>query len=302
MDIRQLESLLEVIHSPTMTRAAENLRLSPAAVSRQIQALASELGVDLFVKSGRKLTPTPAALRLAEQAKAVMVRFQYLKKDFANDAARDSRPFHFASGTTTLIYRLASPALGHPINKLRKELPNLDLHVSVLTTEGIVAGLLDRQFDLGLISLPVKTNNLRIVPLFDEELLVIRPSPKQVHGNHIGMIRPSQLENVPFLLYTKGTNMRQVIDRFLESLGLKPRVIMEASDTEAIKHLVESGLGYSILPEHALRRSTKYFQTLRVAGHRLIRRQAFAMPLTSRPRALTEYVAMFLKKALDNSR
>src|SRR5215471_1409585 len=237
MDIRQLESLLEVIHSPTMTQAAENLHLSPAAVSRQIQALASELGVDLFVKSGRKLTPTPAALRLAEQAKAVMVRFQYLKKDFANDAARDSRPFHFASGTTTLIYRLASASCGYPIKKLRKELPNLDLHVSVLTTEAIVDGLLDRQFDLGLISLPVKTNTLRVVPLFEEELLLIRPSPKLVHGNHVGTIHPDQLADVPFLLYTKGTNMRQLIDRFLEGLGVKPRVIMEASDTEAIKHL-----------------------------------------------------------------
>jgi DNA-binding transcriptional LysR family regulator len=302
MDIRQLESLLEVIHSPTMTQAAENLRLSPAAVSRQIQALTSELGVDLFVKSGRKITPTPAALRLAEQATAVMVRFQYLKKDFANDAARDPLPFHFASGTTTLIYRLASPEFGRPFNKLRKQLPNLDLHVSVLTTEAIVAGLLDRQFDLGLISLPVKTNNLRIIPLFDEELLLLRPSAKPVRGNHIGVVHPSQLENVPFLLYTKGTNMRQLIDSFLESVGLKPRVIMEASDTEAIKHLVESGLGYSILPEHALRRSMKFFQRLRIAGHRLVRRQAFAMPLTSRPRALTEYVATFLKKALDNPR
>ena len=61
MDLRQLESLLAVLDSPTMTRAAEGLHLSTAAVSIQLQSLAPELGVELFVRSGRKLKATPAA-------------------------------------------------------------------------------------------------------------------------------------------------------------------------------------------------------------------------------------------------
>jgi DNA-binding transcriptional LysR family regulator len=44
-----------------------------------------------------------------------------------------------------------------------------------------------------------------------------------------------------------------VIDRFFNEMGVTPHVLMEADDTEAIKRLVESGFGYSILPEHALR-------------------------------------------------
>jgi DNA-binding transcriptional LysR family regulator len=294
MDLRQLQSFLAVLESPTMTRAAQSLHLSTAAVSLQVQSLASELGVQLFVRSGRKLTPTPAAHRLAEHARAVSARFSQIKQDFANDAASDTRPFHFATGATTLIYRL-----GRPFRMLRKRYPRLDLHVTVLATEETVAGLLDRQFDLGLISLPVRNDSLRIIPLFEEELLVVRPSPTRVRGGHIGIIQAQELDGASFLLYPKHSNMRSMIDNFLDGLGLRRRVIMEAADTEAIKGLVESGFGYSILPQYALKERSRFFQTLRIKGHPLVRRQALATPILAPGRALTECVATFLKEALD---
>jgi DNA-binding transcriptional LysR family regulator len=295
MDLRQLQSFLAVFDSPTMTRAAESLHLSTAAVSLQLQALASELGVQLFVRSGRKLTPTPAAHRLAEHARAVTARFNQIKQDFSSDAAADTRPFHFATGATTLIYRL-----GRPFRMLRKRYPSLDLHVTVLATEEIVAGLLDQQFDLGLITLPVRNDSLRIIPLFEEELLVVRPSPTRVHGSHIGFVHPQELDGAPFLLYPKHSNMRSMIDNFLDGLGLRRRVIMEAADTEAIKGLVESGFGCSILPQFALKERSRFFQTLRIKGHPLVRRQALAIPILASARALTEVVATFLKEALDD--
>jgi len=293
MDLRQLESLIAVMESPTMTQAAERLHLSAAAVSLQLQSLASELGVELFVRSGRKLAPTPAARQLAEHARAVGVHLRQIREQFSNDALSDSRPFYFATGATTLIYRL-----GRPLRALRRRFPRLDLHVTVLATEEIVAGLAARQFDLGLISLPVHNEGLRIIPLFEEELLVVRPSATRIRGNHVGTVRLEELDGAPFLLYPKQSNMRTMIDRFLDELGLKRRVIMEASDTEAIKGLVESGFGYSILPEYALKESTKFFQTLRIKDHRLVRSQALAMPILPQPRAVAESVSKFIQAAL----
>jgi DNA-binding transcriptional LysR family regulator len=293
MDLRQLESLIAVLESPTMTQAAERLHLSTAAVSLQLQSLASELGVELFVRSGRKLAPTPAARRLAEHARAVDVRLRQIKAEFSSDAGSDTRPFHFATGATSLIYRMR-PGL----RALRRRFPQLDLHVTVLATEEIVAGLVARQYDLGLISLPVRNDDLRIIPLFNEELLVVRPSATRVRGNHIGVVRPEELDGAPFLLYPKQSNMRTMIDRFLDELGLKRRVIMEASDTEAIKGMVEAGFGYSILPEYALKESTKFFQTLRIKDNRLVRSQALAMPLVHQQRPLTDSVAKVIQAAL----
>jgi len=77
-----------------------------------------------------------------------------------------------------------------------------------------------------------------------------------------------------------------------------PRVIMEADDTEVIKRLVESGFGYSILPQYALSGRGHRFQKLRVPGRRLVRQQALAMAKTQYARALTLKVAEFLKAAL----
>jgi DNA-binding transcriptional LysR family regulator len=73
---------------------------------------------------------------------------------------------------------------------------------------------------------------------------------------------------------------------------------MEADDTEAIKRLVESGFGYSILPEHALRGRSRFFQKFRIAGHSLTRSLALATAQTECPRKLTESIASFLRATL----
>ena len=95
----------------------------------------------------------------------------------------------------------------------------------------------------------------------------------------------------------EGSNIRLVIDQFFRELDLVPNVVMEAEDTEAIKRLVESGFGYSILPEHAVR-GTYFFHALRVKGHRLTRSLALAMAHADYPRRLTESIAGFLQGAL----
>src|SRR5713101_4416263 len=293
MDIHQLELFLAVMDSPSMTRAAEKIHLSPGAVSLQLHNLADELHTELFVRRGKRLIPTPAALRLAERAKEVVKMMGHIQQEFENDLSKDIRPFHFATGVTTLIYQL-----GGPLRQLRKRYPKAEIRVTVGVTEEMVAGLLDRRFDLALISLPVSETGLLLIPLFDEELLIVRPSANKVGSGHIGTLRAPELAGVPFLLYPKRSNVRMVIDRFFNEIGVTLQVLMEADDTEAIKRLVESGFGYSILPEHALRGRSHFFQQFRVDGHRLTRSLALAMARTDCPRKLTESIANFLRSTL----
>jgi DNA-binding transcriptional LysR family regulator len=293
MDVHQLEMFLAVMNSSSMTRAAETIHLSPGAVSIQLHNLANEVHAELFVHKGKRLIPTPAAIRLAEHARAVVKLMNQIGQEFELDIAKDTRPFQFATGVTTLIYQL-----GAPLRQLRKEYPNADINVTVGVTEQIVAGLLDRRFDLGLISLPVTEEELRIMPVFDEELLVLRPSAKKVRGSRIRSMQVSELAEASFLLYPKRSNVRHVIDQFFRELNVSPRVTMEADDTEAIKRLVESGFGCSILPAHALREQSCFFELFRVEGHHLNRTVALAMVRTEYPRKLTESVADFLRLQL----
>lgn len=293
MDIYQLELFLAVMNSRSMTQAAERVFLSPGAVSLQLRSLADELHTELFVRNGKRLVPTPAALQLAERAKQIVAIKEQIRQEFEDDATKDTRPFNFATGVTTLIYQL-----GKPLRQLRKQYPNAEIRVTATVTEEIVAGLHSRRFDLGLVSLPVPEENLQITPLFKEELLIVRPSAKKVRGGAVGSIRPEELARASFLLYPKHTVLRDMIDRLFKEVGISPNVAMEADDTEAIKRLVESGFGYSILPEHALRQRTRFFRTYRVAGHRISRTLALAMVRSDYPRKLTLSIADSLQKLI----
>jgi DNA-binding transcriptional LysR family regulator len=249
--------------------------------------------VELFVRSGRRIVPTPQAHRFADHAREVMKKIREIEQDFADSAAGDQRPFHFACGATTLIYRL-----GGPLRSLRKRFPNADVHVTVAATERIVDGLLNRRFDLGLLSLPVVQPSLNIVPLFEEELLVIRPAHRSLGDGSVSTVQPEELAGARFLLFPKDSNMRTMIDRFFQELGIAPRVTMEADDVEAIKRMVEAGFGYSILPQFALGGRGRSFQKLRVPGRRLARKQALAMSKSGYPRALTVAVAETIHAAV----
>jgi DNA-binding transcriptional LysR family regulator len=92
MEVRQLELFLAVIESGSVTRAAERVFLSPGAVSMQLHQLSTELRAELFIRSGRKFLPTPAALRLADHARKVIQQIREIEQEFEADPSRDQRP------------------------------------------------------------------------------------------------------------------------------------------------------------------------------------------------------------------
>ena len=208
MDFRQLELFLAVIDQSSVTKAAARMSLSTSAVSLQLRNLAKGMRTELFVKSGKRLLPTPAALRLAEHARSLLQHVDRIEREFENDPAKDARPFYLACGATTLIYRL-----GRPLRLLRKQFPQITMRITVMPTEEMVAGVLDRRFDLALVSLPFPTGDLGVMPLFDEEMLILRPSAKRMLSWHVGAIQPSELAEATFVLYPKLSNMRALIDR-----------------------------------------------------------------------------------------
>lgn len=293
LDIRQLELLVAVVDLTSVTKAAEKMHLSPGAISLQLHNLADELQTELFVRSGRQLLPTPAGLRLAEHGRNLVRQMRQIMQEFSNNPETDSRPFHFATGATALLHRL-----GRPLRLLRKQYPLITFEVTVLPTEDIVAGLIDRRFDLGLISLPFSQANLRVMPLYEEELLVVKPTHRSQTTWHVGNISAEEVGSASFLLYPKRSNMRSLMEKLFQEINVSPRILMEADDTEAIKRLVEAGFAWSILPEFALRTKPRFFQPFRVEGKRVKRTQALAMAETDYPRALTNSIATFLHSEL----
>lgn len=132
----------------------------------------------MFVRNGKKLSPTPAALRLAEHARNLVRLTSQIKQEFETDVSTDTRPFHFSTGVTTLIYQL-----GKPLRQLRQQYPKAEIRVTVNPTEETIEGLHNRRFDLGLVTLPVPEEGLKIMPLFERNCFFVaarRSEPEDV--------------------------------------------------------------------------------------------------------------------------
>jgi len=134
MDLRQLELFLAVIEQSSVTKAAARVGLSTSAVSLQLRNLAAGMRTELFVKSGKRLLPTPAALRLAEHARSLLQHVDRIEREFENDPSKDSRPFYLACGATTLIYRL-----GRPLRLLRKQFPRITMRITAMPARNMYA-------------------------------------------------------------------------------------------------------------------------------------------------------------------
>src|SRR5215469_16273695 len=173
MDIYQLELFLAVMNSPSMTRAAEKVYLSPGAVSLQLHNLAEELHTELFVRNGKRLIPTAAAMRLAEHAKTMINLRDHIRQEFENDLTKDTRVFHFATGVTTLIYQL-----GKPLRQLRKQYP-----IAAFREESARnPSWLDAAVGAGARSFPALPSAYRVAGLDGSVLPGYRRNPAGGHG------------------------------------------------------------------------------------------------------------------------
>ena len=294
MDLRQLQMFEAVLSTLNLTKAAEQMFITPSAVSLQLKHLSEELGIDLFVRCGQHLVATPAAICLSGYTRHLFEVMDEIRREFRTDAMPDSRPFVLATGLTTLMYRM-----GGPIRGLKRKYPHNEIRIVTGATEYVISGLRSLQFDLGIVSLPVSPDGIRVTPLYAEEMvLVVNPNHCHIRRS---AVTPEELTRLRFILYPQGSNIRSMIDGFFQDLGITPNVTMELDNVEAIRRLVEYGYAASFVPANALPRGSRLLRRVRIKGHRLIRQVAIAVPDTKYPRKLTESVSLFLTKALGRS-
>ena len=104
--------------------------------------------------------------------------------------------------------------------------------------------------DLCLVMKPFEERDFDFTPLCEEEVMIAIPSNHPLAQKRSLSI--SDLNSLRFILYEQKTVMRKVIDQHFEKLGVQPRIAMVMENIEAIKSLVGSGLGASVLPQHSV--------------------------------------------------
>src|SRR5262249_34143302 len=147
-------------------------------------------------------------------------------------------------------------------------------------TPDLLRAIEENRIDLGLLTLPAGGRALEVRPVRDDEFVLIAPPAMRLPRE----ITPAALAALPLVQYAPGANTRRVVDEGAMRAGIALKAIMELGSVEAMKELVNAGLGCSVLPRMALRAREERQFAMRSLKPRLYRRLALVLrrdkPLT----------------------
>ena len=247
MKLQQLRCLTEVARRGlNVSEAADALHTSQPGVSKQIRALEDELGVEVFVRHGKRLVavtePGKAVVAIAERMLAEAANLRRAGEEFANDQL----------GTLTIAatHTQARYALPKAVAAFKRRYPKVELRIHQGNPTQICEQVLTGEADLGvatemisqypeLVSLPVYQWNRCVVVPAKHPLLKETPLTLEKLAEH------------PIVTYDFAFANRSLVQKAFEARGLKPQVVLSAQDSDVIKTYVELGLGVGILAKMA---------------------------------------------------
>lgn len=243
LSLTQLRSLVDVIELGSFSAAAERRQLSQPAVSLQIRELERLFGLRLLERVGRRVQPTAAGAELLAHARHIGGAVEAAQEAMARHAGEVVGRVRIGSGATACTFLL--PPL---LRQLRRRFPALELTVATGNTADIVRGVEDNHLDVALVTLPASGRALAVTPLLDDEFVVIAPEGMALPAR----LTPAALTKLPVLLF-EGGNTRRLIDDWFARGGTRLTPVMSMGSVEAIRKLVEAGLGCAVLPQMAVR-------------------------------------------------
>jgi len=241
----------------SITRAATELRLAQPTVSAQIKMLEDALGERLFHREGRRLVLTDVGQLARRYADEIFT----LGREF-RDAVRGrptGRPLRFAVGLANAVpklvgYRLLKPALG----------PGVQLVCVEDTRERLFAELALHNLDLVLSDLPLDPSAQ--IRAFNHVLgecdVGIFASPRLAKRLRRGF--PRSLDGAPFMLPREHGPLRRGLERWFETVEVRPVIVGEVDDSALIKVLGQGGVGLFAAPSVIHREICRQYDVVRV--------------------------------------
>ncbi len=229
-----------------LTIAAEVLHTSQPGVSRQIRELEDELGVEIFVRAGKRLTgltaPGASVLPIVE---TLLLEADNLRRAGENFARADS-------GTLTIAatHSQARYALPAAVRDFRIQHPQVVLHMHQGSPTQVARMLLDGSADIGVATEALaEYDDLIALPCYRWTHIVIVPPDHELAQQHAAgaTVTLAQLAAQPIITYEAGYTGRGHIDDAFAKAGLAPQVVLTAMDADVIKTYVELGLGVGIV-------------------------------------------------------
>jgi LysR family nitrogen assimilation transcriptional regulator len=245
MDLRSLRSFQYVAELNSFTRAALHLRVAQPAVSRQIQKLERDIGVELFLRRGRDIELTQAGALLLQKARLLLGQIEQIVDEVRVQATEVLGTV--VIGAPPTIGDRALPAL---IRRCSELYPGLTLEFVESASPGLYDMLRDKTVSVALLHGPRPSADLIVLPLILDQLYLIGP------GRKIGELEPVrapyELARLPMILPRVPHNRRMVIDEACVRHGINLNVRMHVDGFTFIRALVAEGFGYSMLSYYGI--------------------------------------------------
>jgi LysR family nitrogen assimilation transcriptional regulator len=270
MELRQLRYFAEVAALENFSKASARLRIAQPAVSRQVQKLEDELGIELFSRVGRRMVLTKAGSLLAAHA------------DFLLRSVERARDAVIAEATVPKgrVVLGAPPSVGHllfgrVVAAYRSRHPDVTLGIVEGTSHNVVEWMRNGTVDVAVASKPrgaataSAATELSYVRLASEGIhLFARKNDRRLPR---GVLDLADLPDVPVVLQNGENVARQLIEAEAKKRGVKIKVAAEVESLPVMKELVDRGLGFGVVPRCGLSDDFKRFRSAEIRGVVLVR-------------------------------
>jgi LysR family cys regulon transcriptional activator len=248
MNFQQLRIVRETVkRNFNLTEVANALFTSQSGVSKHIKDLEDELGVELFVRRGKRLLGlTEPGRELVGIVERILLDTQNIKKLGEQFANRDRGQLDVATTHTQARY-----ALPPVVAKFRNEYPNVHLVLHQGSPAEIARKLADGTADIGIATESLEaTPDLVSFPYYSWHHGVVVRAGHALEGG--ARLTLEALAEWPIITYSEGFTGRPKIDKSFADAGIVPDIVLSALDADVIKAYVELGLGVGIVASMAI--------------------------------------------------
>lgn len=291
LNIRQIEAFRAVMLSGSVVGAAKLLNVTQPGVSRTIGHLELHLGYELFERRGRRIFPTPEAEALYREVERLYVGVEQI-----GQAAMDIR-FHRAGALrVATLPALSQWLVPRVVADFLRERPKVSLFAQTMTSRQIAELVATRQFDLGVVELPLTKPGIRVMPLEPVPIVAVMPSNHRLAERK--RISLKDLHEERMILMSQHSYARYQIDDALSSMGVVPQVVIETPTSSLAWALVAAGAGVTLLSRWTAGLEPAPGTQIVPLKEPLASRYAAILPEDSSPMALAEEFARELADEL----
>ena len=245
MNLNQLRVFHEAARTGSFTGAAKNLFITQPAVTAQMKAFEEQCGLKLFKKKGRRVYLTDEGAALHEHVRKI---FEYEREvEDVIEEMKELRRGILRLGTSKAYARYFMPFL---ISSFRETYPHIKVYLDEGSSLDIIRSLGNLKNEVAVIARVEDDPNVTFVPFKQDRLVLILAPDHRLAGKR--SVSAEDLVDDPMIMKEAGSGTRKRVNDLFTEKGLTPNVLMETSNTEFIKQLVQRGDGISFLVEEAV--------------------------------------------------